>query len=143
MFKRGFNCLIVRLILVAFVEILFLLVFIDDVLPAILEALVLILFLFVVILPAFILILALLVLTNDLSLKIHDRSYLALVEPTYNEKAYKELYLVNEGVLKGIACTSDNLHLNNLLDDLQKTIKKRLNPLSLDAVDIKLLNSIF
>ena len=77
------------------------------------------------------------------SLKINDKSYLALVEPIYNEKAYKELYLVNEGVLKGIACTSNNLHLNNLLDDLQKTIKKRLNPLSLDAVDIKLLNSIF
>ena len=56
---------------------------------------------------------------------------------------HKELYLINEGILKGVACTSENQHLNNLLDKLHETIKKRLNPLSLDELDIKLLNSLF
>lgn len=77
------------------------------------------------------------------SLKINDKSYLALVEPIYNEKVYKELYLVNEGALKGIAATSDNQYLNNLLDNLLHTIKKELNPLQLNENDFKLLNSIF
>ena len=65
------------------------------------------------------------------------------MEPIYNEKAYKELYLVNEGVLKGIACTSDNQYLNNLLDNLLHIIRKELNPLQLNENDFKLLNSIF
>ena len=33
---------------------------------------------------------------------------MALAETVYNNKIYEELYLVNEGSLKGIACTSDN-----------------------------------
>ena len=77
------------------------------------------------------------------NLQINNQSYLALVETVYNNKTYKELYLVNEGTLKGIASTSDNQYLNNLLDTLIQNIKKRINPLKLNDNDIKLLNSIF
>ena len=41
---------------------------------------------------------------------------MALAETVYNNKIYEELYLVNEVTLKGIACTSDNQYLNNLLN---------------------------
>lgn len=77
------------------------------------------------------------------NLKINDQSYLALAETVYNNKTYKELYLVNEGTLKGIACTSGNQCLNNLLNELLQNIKQKLDPLSLNDIDIKLLNSIF
>lgn len=77
------------------------------------------------------------------NLEINDQSYLTLAETVYDNKIYKELYLVNDGTLKGIASTSDDQYLNNLLDSLLQNIKKKLNPLKLNENDIKLLNSIF
>lgn len=82
-------------------------------------------------------------LSSIFTLKIDDKTYIALTQAIYEDKAEYELYMVTANTPKAICHTGDNPFISESLKSLYDAIKTKLNPLQLTVNDMQVLNSIF